>query len=204
MSIPFGPQCLQCHLRRNLELAQSLGSQAQAMDFARALMQMYLAAPKDVASPWFNPQVSDLLQAHYGLPQDRFRAEKEASNRFVLERMETLSQRAAAAPDPVLAGLRLAILGNYLDFSALQGQVRFETLETMLDEAMDMPLDMQTYEQLRHWPFWEIIWTFPPCRARSALRRWKPCWTKPWTCPWICRPMNSCARIWHPGPGCCT
>ena len=149
MSIPFGPQCLQCHLRRNLELAQSLGSQAQAMDFARALMQMYLAAPKDVASPWFNPQVSDLLQAHYGLPQDRFRAEKEASNRFVLERLDSLTQRAAAAPDPVLAGLRLAILGNYLDFSALQGQVRFETLETMLDEAMDMPLDMQTYEQLR-------------------------------------------------------
>ena len=49
------------------------------------------------------------------------------------------------AKDPVLAGLQFAILGNYLDFSALQGQVSFEKLEEMLDKALEMELDEQVY-----------------------------------------------------------
>ena len=56
MSIAFDTQCLLCHLQRNLEVVKPLGTEQQAMDFARDLMQMYLDAPKDVGSPWFNPQ----------------------------------------------------------------------------------------------------------------------------------------------------
>ena len=44
-----------------------------------------------------------------------------------------------------LTGLRLAILGNYLDFSALQGQVSFEKLEDMLDKGLEMELDQTVY-----------------------------------------------------------
>lgn len=149
MSIVIGPACLQCHLRRNLELAQSLGTQAQAMAFARDLMRMYLDAPEGISSPWFNPQVAQLLHKHYGLPLDRYQQERADSNRFVLERMEQLQQKARSAADPVLAGLQLAILGNYLDFSALQGQVNFDTLDTMLEQALQMQLDSQVYQQLR-------------------------------------------------------
>ncbi len=148
MSIVIGPECLQCHLRRNLELAQSLGSQQQAMDFAKDLMRMYLDAPEGISSPWFNPQVAQLLHRHYGLPLDRYQQEREDSNRFVLERMEQFQQRACSAADPVLAGLQLAILGNYLDFSALQGQVNFDTLDTMLEKAMHMQLDDSVFQQL--------------------------------------------------------
>ncbi len=145
MSIGLDTQCLQCHLRRNLEVARPLGTEEQAMAFARDMLRMYLAAPPDRSSPWFNPQVADLLEAHYGLPQDRFRAEKEASNQFVLERMDLLRQKVRSAPDPVFAGLQFAILGNYLDFSALQGQVSFEKLEEMVDKALEMELDREIY-----------------------------------------------------------
>ena len=141
--------CLQCHLRRNLEVVRSLGTEEKTMAFARDMMRMYLSAPEGVASPWFNPQVADLLETHYGLPQDRFREEKELSNRFVLERMDAIREKVRAAADPVLAGLQFAILGNYLDFSALQGQVSFERLEQMLDNALAMELDRQVYAQFR-------------------------------------------------------
>ena len=55
----------------------------------------------------------------------------------------------AAAPDPVLAALQFSILGNYLDFSALRGNVSFEKLEEMLSGARDMVLDEETYRALR-------------------------------------------------------
>ena len=149
MSLAIDSQCLLCHLNRNIELARSLGTEAQTMAFIRDLMRMYLAAPADISSPWFNPLVSQLLHQHYGLPLDRFRQEKADSNRFVLERMDDIRVRIAQAEDPVLAGLQFAILGNYLDFSALQGKVSFEKLSDMLDEAQKMELDGAVYRTFR-------------------------------------------------------
>ena len=148
MSIPIDTQCIQCFLKRNLELARTLGTERQAMDFAKELMKLYLDAPDDVSSPWFGPAAADLLHDMYGLPVDRFREEKEFSNRFVLERMDQIRQKVETAADPVFAGLQFAILGNYLDFSALQGQVSFEKLEDMLDKGLEMELDGENYRSL--------------------------------------------------------
>ncbi len=145
MSFGLDPQCLMCHFQRNLEVAQSLGTDEQAMAFARDMMRMYLAAPTGVSSPWFNPQVADLLQKHYGRDPDCFHQEKIDSNRFVLDRMDAIRQKVTSAPDPVLAGLQFSILGNYLDFSALRGQVSFDDLDDMLDKALEMELSQEVY-----------------------------------------------------------
>ena len=149
MSLSIDSQCLLCHMERNIQLVRPLGTEEQTMAFARDLMRMYLEAPADVSSPWFNPQVAELLHRHYGLPLDRFRQEKAESNRFVLERMEDIRSRIARADDPVLAGLQFAILGNYLDFSALRGQVSFDKLSDMLDQALNMELDQEVYRTFR-------------------------------------------------------
>ena len=149
MSLSIDSQCLLCHMERNIQLVRPLGTEEQTMAFARDLMRMYLEAPADVSSPWFNPQVAELLHRHYGLPLDRFRQEKAESNRFVLERMSSIRSRIVRAEDPVLAGLQFAILGNYLDFSALRGQVSFDKLSDMLDQALNMELDQEVYRTFR-------------------------------------------------------
>ena len=148
MSIPVDTHCLQCFLKRNLDVARPLGTEEQAMTFAKEIMKLYLTAPEGVSSPWFGPKVADLLHEMYGLPIDRFRQEKLDSNRFVLERLEQIRQKIRTAEDPVFAGLQFAILGNYLDFSALQGQVSFGALEEMLDKGLEMELDRQIYGEL--------------------------------------------------------
>lgn len=148
MSIPIDTYCLQCLLRRNIALAQTLGTEEQAMAFAKEIMKLCIAAPEGVSSPWFGPKIADLLHDMYGLDYDRFRQEKLDSNRFVLERLPAIREKVTAAKDPVFAGLQFAILGNYLDFSALQGQVSFEKLEEMLDKALEMELDDQVYADL--------------------------------------------------------
>jgi len=145
MSFAIDTQCLLCHLRKNLEVVKPLGTEEQAMAFARDMMRMYLEAPEGVASPWFNPHTADLMLKHYGLPIDRFKEEKELSNRFVVERLDLIREKVENAADPVFAGLQFAILGNYLDFAALQGQVSFEKLEEMLDKAFDLELDQEAY-----------------------------------------------------------
>lgn len=138
MSIALDAECIQCHLRRNLETARKLGTEEQATAFAKDLLKLYLAAPEEASSPWLAPATADLFQKHYGVPEDRFREEKEISNRFVLERLDGIRLRVDAAADPLLAGLQFAILGNYIDFSALQGEVRFEQLDELLNRASEM------------------------------------------------------------------
>ena len=148
MSVAFNAQCLQCHMGKALKTAEALGDEAKTMAFARAMMKLYLSAPEDVGSPWFGPATADLLHEFYGLDIDRFRQEKLDSNRFVMERMDQIRQKVVQAPDPVLAGLQFAILGNYIDFSALHGEVSFEKLDTMLDTALEMELDGAAYASL--------------------------------------------------------
>ena len=146
MSVPFDSVCLQCHLNRSLETARKLGSEEQTMAFARELMQIYCKASPEMASPWISLDAHALLNRFYGLEGDRFAEEKQESNAFVLARMEQIRQKVTTAPDPVFAGLQFAILGNYIDFSALQGEVSFEKLDAMLEKALEMELDPQVYQ----------------------------------------------------------
>lgn len=147
MSIAMDAACLQCSLRRNIETVQSLGSAEETMDFARALMRLYLDGPRDVPSTWFTPKITQLLHDRYGLEMDRFRQEKLQSNTLVLSHMEDIRNRVMGAENPILAGLQFAILGNYLDFAALQGQISFEKFTQMLDTAEDMQFDMTTFDR---------------------------------------------------------
>ena len=148
MSVVFSSECILCHLRRNIETARSLGTEEQATAFARALLKMYLSAPEGVGSPWFGPATTDLYHEMYGLDMDRYRQEKEDSNRFVLERLDRIRARVEGAEDPVYAGLQFSVLGNYIDFSALKDEIDFDQLDEMLTRGEQIDLDRESYASL--------------------------------------------------------
>ncbi len=149
MSLPVTAACLMCHFNRYMKKAQALDDGPKTLEFGKALMRMYLDAPEGVSSPWYSPQVAQLFQKYYGLGDNQYEEEKRLANQFVMERFDQMQAMVRKAADPVFAGLQLAILGNYLDFAALQGAVSFEKMEQMLAEAMQMKLDLQVYEQLK-------------------------------------------------------
>ena len=141
--------CYLCYLNRNVEIARTLGDEATATAFAKKVMELYLSAPEHATSPWFGPHVADLFYEFYGITEEqRYRQEKQESNTFVLERMDAIREAIAKAEDPVYAGLQWAILGNYIDFSALRGEVNFQTLDTMMLQASQMQVDPENYRQL--------------------------------------------------------
>ena len=149
MSIEINATCYLCHFNKHVETALSLGDEATASAFARDLMQIYLNAPKGTSSPVFTPLVSELYQKYYHLDPDRFKEEKEASNRFALARIGDITARVEAAPDRLYAGLQFALLGNYIDFSALHGQVSFAKLDELLDKAQYLQVEQASYDALK-------------------------------------------------------
>ena len=150
MSVELDSFCYGCHYRRNVATARSLGDEATATAFARELMQLYLDTPvAGSASPLLSPGTTALFQKYYGLDADRFRQEKADSNKFVLERLPGIRRRIETTQDPLFTALQFAILGNYIDFSALQGELTFEKLDEMLKNAENMDLDRETYHRFR-------------------------------------------------------
>ena len=149
MSIAFNSQCILCYLERNARKANSLGTEEQAAAFLREMMGFLSTAPAQYSAPCFAPMTAELYHRHYGLDMDRYRQEKADSNACVLEQMEQIRQKVALAPDPLLASLKFAILGNYIDFAALEGKVSFQQLDELLDSALEQELDSSTYAALR-------------------------------------------------------
>lgn len=142
-------ECIECLLKRHLATARRYGDVDQVTAFGRDLMRMLLDGPEDMAAPFYSPRIAELFQKHFDLPCDRYQEEKESSNRFALEHMEQIRRIVTEAEDPLYAGLQVAILGNYLDFSALQGEVSFEKLDEMLRSAREIQVDRGNFESLR-------------------------------------------------------
>lgn len=142
-------ECIECLLSRHLKTARLHGDDVQVTAFARDLMKMLLDGPEEMAAPYYSPQIAQLFHDHFGLPMDRYKEEKAQSNAFALAHMDEVRQIVAASGDPLYAGLQCAILGNYLDFSALQGEVSFDKLHEMLRSSRTFEVDKENFEALR-------------------------------------------------------
>ena len=142
-------QCILCLLKRHSETASKYGDEGQVTAFTRDLMHLICAGPVEMSAPFYTPGITKLFTEHFGLADDRFAEEKEASNRYALERFDRLTEMVRTAADPLYAGLQGAILGNYIDFSALQGEVSFDKLDEMLELLHTIEVDRETFEALR-------------------------------------------------------
>ena len=140
--------CLQCYVKKHAAAARELGDDDTATAFLKVMMQKWAEAPADMDSANLGGLVNPLYAQYFNTDPDRFREEKTLSNAFVLPRLEDIRRRVEETDDPVFAALQFSILGNYLDFSALGKSVSFEKLDDMLTQALEMPLDKESYRQL--------------------------------------------------------
>ena len=142
-------QCFVCHMGHQVDAARALGDEETALAFSKELLRMYLEIPAGSHSSWLSPRTAKLFQKYYDVGPDRMWKEKKESNEFVRGKLDEIRAKVKTAADPLFAAIRFSILGNYLDFSALYGEVSFDKLDEMLDKALEMPLDEECYEMLR-------------------------------------------------------
>ena len=142
-------QCILCLLKRHKETAEQHGTEEQVTAFTRDVMRVLCEGPAEMAAPYYTPAIAKLFTEYFGFAEDRFAEEKEESNRFALARFDKLTQMVRSAEDPLYAGLQAAILGNFIDFAALQGEVSFEKLDEMLAMLHTIQVDQEAFESLR-------------------------------------------------------
>ena len=146
MSIAINHHCIECLVGKHIKTAPQYGDEQTAMAFCKATLSVLVNAEPEDNSSYLGAKINKLYPEYFGLAQDRFQEEKNQSNQFVMQRLDKIRSRVQQAPDPVLAGLQYAILGNYIDFSALGKNVSFAHLDKMLDEPEKFAFDTEAYE----------------------------------------------------------
>lgn len=149
MGVGMSSECFICQMTRYSNIARQLRDEETATAMAKDMMQIYLTAPEGVDSPWFGPVFAELMERRCGLPQDSFRKEMEEANAFVRPRLDEIRSRIRGAKDPLLAAIQFSILGNYLDYNSLRGEVSLDRLEEMLEEAEKMELSAGVLARLK-------------------------------------------------------
>jgi len=148
MGIPMNTLCVKCLINKHIDNAQSFGTQAQANAFVREILRLF-SDQEQWNSSMMGKHINELYVRHYGLPYDRFQEEKRRSNEYVKERLPRIRQKVQNSEDPIYTALQYAIMGNYIDFSALGKNVSFDTLEQMLEEPEKFAVDKTVYRQFR-------------------------------------------------------
>lgn len=129
----FPTQCIPCMIERAIAFAHAKGDEQTAWEYLRQCLRAIADAPEGVASPYLNVTFfGDIARQFYDIADDPYAEEKADSNAFMLARKDWLRERIMQDPDPLQRALCIARTANYIDFSALRGQVSFEKLDAML------------------------------------------------------------------------
>lgn len=135
------PECYLCAMRQALAAARLVGGDE---DFQHEVMTrtagLLTVARRDMSPPEGGEQFYRMIRERSGSP-DPFREMKERQNEVVLELLPWLRETVAAAEDPLLMAVRLAIAGNAVDPGARES---FD-LEKSVMEAVEGEAGLEAY-----------------------------------------------------------
>ena len=134
----FGTLCIECLVGRYARMARAAGDSETATRFLKRVMDVMVSAPEGVSAPFLTPKLTALTEEFYGRSAIDYEAVKKASNEAMLALLPELRQRLAQAEDPLRLALGFAATANYIDFTALFGQVELESLGALFP-ASELP-----------------------------------------------------------------
>ena len=144
MYMRSGIECLICQVGRQAEILEKAG-EGDKKAYYQEVLRLYADAPDGLPVACLIPDCDRLYERYFPKPQP-YREIKRRSNEFLLERLPPLRTQVVAAEDGLLAALRYARVGNYIDFGVLNAKVAPEKLEKLLEEAQNAPVDAAEYE----------------------------------------------------------
>ena len=111
--------CIGRVLRRQEERIRELPFPDEKKEqFMKELCGLIAAAPKEATSPVIVADIRVLFKKYFDIV-DSYEEEKVHFNQLMLEAEDVLTQMIESADEPLKEALRLARIGNYIDFGAM-------------------------------------------------------------------------------------
>lgn len=145
----FPVECIECLVKRHAAMAKKADTPERGLAYMREVLRIIADAPEGVAVPYLTPLLADAAKRQLGAAGMDYAAVKAESNRVMEQLLPGLRERVFADSDPLRAAMSIAVTCNYIDFTALYGRVDFGELETLLDSALENPLQNGALERFR-------------------------------------------------------
>lgn len=140
-------ECIACLLKKYMDKLPSDIPADAALAYTQRLCGIMAEADPCLSAPEVVEQINALRRSLLG-GVEGFAEAKVFFNGLICDLEPQLTERIRRAADPFLLSLRLAMLGNYIDFAAMDF-VDEKRLLAMLDEADTLTADLSEAETLR-------------------------------------------------------
>ena len=140
--------CIGCILKRQEERIRELAFPEETKSgFMKELCALVANAPEDATTPVIVADIRVLIQKYFDIT-DSYEVEKKHYNKLMLDSEDVLEQMIVSADEPLKEALRLARIGNYIDFGALN-EVNEKTLAELFAESENDTVDETEWAALK-------------------------------------------------------
>lgn len=146
-SIRLDPQCVRCLLDKHLMATPAHADMETRLVYMQRVLALLAQAPVDAGAPVLVHALNALKREMFGIEKS-YEQVKQHFNRLMLSREEELYARVLASDDPLRAAIQYAMIGNYIDFGAMEN-VEESALEKLLAEPERFALQEDMYAWLQ-------------------------------------------------------
>ena len=143
----FHPQCIHCLLGKHLEKANLAKNDEIRLTYMQGLLKILSEASQNQSPAEVLDKIVKLQKDLLGY-EESFEEEKKYFNALMLAKEGMIWDTISGADDKLHTALNFAMLGNYIDFGAMD-KVSEDKLDQLLSTAKDLKFDDCEYSQLK-------------------------------------------------------
>lgn len=145
--IRLHPECISCIVRKQLDRCPEEAALETKVEYMQRVLRLVADAPRSAGAPLIVYQIGKVQEEMFGCRRD-FTDIKIHFNEVMLAREAEILEETERAEDPLKAAIQYAMVGNYIDFGAMQN-VDEKYLDELLGSASGQPVDEAVYRKLR-------------------------------------------------------
>ncbi len=145
--IRFDTTCIGCILNKFLGHIPPSVDEAVKLKFAKLILKIMAEADDTVSAPEIVAEVTRLKNETFGFSDD-YADIKVHFNRLMLSKEPKAAEIISKADEPLKTAAKFALLGNYIDFGAMDS-VSEQKLDEMLENSGRINLDETEFSRLK-------------------------------------------------------
>ncbi len=142
--IRLNPACIPCLLKNRLTDYPEGTPREQQIEYMQRVLKALAEAPNTVGAPVIVQKINEIQKDIFGYTKS-FAHVKYHFNELMMTKIPIMRERLANAKDPMKLAIQYAMVGNYIDFGAMN-KVDEETLQKFFADAGENPIDAAEYE----------------------------------------------------------
>ena len=141
-------RCITCIINKHDKKIQQEPNHEKKITFMKDVLKIIGHSGNEETMPWISNQIDRLYKETFPGQDIDYAPIKKFYNEMMVKMEEQLRVQIKQHQDPLAYAVQLAIVGNYIDFGALQN-VDTDFFMELLDKAEKNPIDQATYEQFK-------------------------------------------------------